>query len=408
MSKRQQFLDSKLTGNEERDRQPALPVSAHADHVRLRPSRRLLRHQRGIWFLAVIVLFGVVTLLVLSPRDITRSGQLSKGTPTPIPMLAATGTFREYPLRQPDSEVMRPAIDHQGRVWFGAMGLNALAFFDQGSRTFHYLTPPHGHHGIMGVQVAPDDTIWFAEQFANYLGHYFPATGRYQIYPLPRLTIPDPSHSGQILSLPSAPNELALDARGSVWFTEFNADSLGRLDPHTGHMRHYPLSTKTSVQTLYPYGVTVDPQGMVWVTESGTNQLARLNPTTGALHLFAVPDPHALLMEITSDAQGTIWVTSFTAGLLFRFKPPTGAFSTYIAPFSASEHSALYGLLVSTSGDVWVTILAENVIARLDVAAGRFIYYRILAPGSLPLGLAMDAHHNLWFTGVDKIGTLHP
>src|SRR2546425_2253833 len=89
-------------------------------------------------------------------------------------------------------------------------------------------------------------------------------------------------------------------------------------------------------------------------------------------------------------------------------KPPTGAFSTYTAQFSTSEHSALYGLLVSTSGEVWVTILAENVIARLDVAASRFIYYRIPAPGSLPLGLAMDAHHNLWFTGVDKIGTMHP
>ncbi|MFL5662017.1 MAG: hypothetical protein ACJ8BW_11810, partial [Ktedonobacteraceae bacterium] len=59
-------------------------------------------------------------------------------------------------------------------------------------------------------------------------------------------------------------------------------------------------------------------------------------------------------------------------------------------------------------GDVWVTILAENAIARLDVATGRFMYYRIPTPGSLPLGLVMDANDNLWFTGVDKIGLLHP
>jgi len=232
--------------------------------------------------------------------------------------------------------------------------------------------------------------------------------GHFQLYPLPRLTIPDPAHAGQMLSLPSAPNELALDAHGDVWFTEFYADSLGRLDPRSGHMRHYPLSAKTSVQILYPYGVTIDPQGMVWFTESGTNQLGRLDPTTGKVQLFAVPDPHALLMEIASDGQGTIWVTSFIPGLLFRFRPGTGTFTPYTAPFSGSQRSALYGLLVTPSGDVWVTILAENVIARLDIAAHRFIYYRIPTPGTLPLGLATDGNQNLWFTGVDKIGMLRP
>lgn len=260
----------------------------------------------------------------------------------------------------------------------------------------------------MGIQVAPDDTIWFAEQFANYLGHYFPATGHFQLYPLPWLTIPDPGHAGQMVTLPSAPNELALDAHGAVWFTEFNADRLGRLDPRTGHMRHYPLAAKTSVQTLYPYGITIDPQGMIWFTESGANQLGRLDPTTGALQLFTAPASHALLMEVASDAQGGIWMTSFTPGLLFHLRPGTGTFTSYLAPSDGRESSALYGLLVTSAGDVWVTMLAENVLARLDVAARRFLYYHIPKPSSQPLGLVMDGNHALWFTGVDAVGVLRP
>src|SRR6266567_6778304 len=319
MSQRQQFPQPHLTGNETIDAQPAQRVVVHAHR---RPAPEVNRHR--LWLLlGMIVLLCMISLAALMQAGSIGSRQtLGRQRPlAPIPALAAAGTFREYPFPRPDNEVMRPALDHQGRLWFGAMGQNALAIFDPRARTFQYLTPPHGHHGIMGVQVAPDDTIWFAEQFANYLGHYFPETGRYQLYPLPWLTVPDPGHAGQLLSLPSAPNELALDAHGDVWFTEFNADRLGWLDPRTGHMRHYPLSAKMSVQTLYPYGVTVDPQGMVWFTESGTNQLGRLDPTTGSLQLFAVPDPHALLMEIASDRQGTLWVTAFTPGLLFRFKP---------------------------------------------------------------------------------------
>ena len=352
-------------------------------------------------------MLGAISLMILSYHSLAGSGKAPAKQFFPKSASADGGPVREYALRK-ESEVMRPAIDQQGRIWFGAMGQNALVVFDTRTRTFKYLTPPRGRHGIMGVQVAPDDTIWFAEQYANYIGHYFPGAGRYQIYSLPWITIPDPGHAIQKLSLPSAPNELALDAHGDVWFTEFNADSLGRLDPRTGRMQHYFLSPKPSVQTLYPYGVTVDRQGNVWFTESGNNQVGRLEPTTGAIHVFAVPDPDALTMEIASDEQGFLWVTSFTPGLLFRYEPHTGTFTTYTVSLRGNERGTLYGLLVTTSGDVWVTILAANMLAHLDVRTGRFLFYRIPAPGSLPLGLAMDANQNLWFTGLDKIGMLHP
>jgi streptogramin lyase len=355
-----------------------------------------------------VVLLGIITLVALARVGSAGQGQGSVTAPPSLPVRLAARAFQAYPYPRPENEVMRPAIDHQGRLWFGAMGQNALVVFDSRTHVFGYLTPPRGRHGIMGVQVAPDDTIWFAEQSANYLGRYFPATGRYRLYPLPWLSIPDPAHPGQGRSLPSAPNELALDGQGKVWFTEFNADRLGRLDPRTGRMQHYALSAKASVQTLYPYGVTIDPHGMVWFSESGTNRLGRFDPATGAMRLFAAPDPHALLMEIASDTQGSIWVTSFTPGLLFRLHPGTSTFTSYLAPAQGSERSALYGLLVTPAGEVWVTMLEENALARLDVAAQRFLTYPIPRPNTQPLGLVMDASHTLWFTGVDAVGMLRP
>lgn len=383
--------------------QPELPAASGNDRG---PFFRIV-HGRT-WLLLGLVMLGTISVLVLSFKSIDGPGKAPARHLVPSPPLANGALFQEYALPLKGDEVMRPAIDHQERIWFGAMGQNALVAFDTRTRTFKYLTPPLGHHGIMGVQVAPDDTIWFAEQYANYIGHYFPATGHYRIYPLPWITLPEPGHAGHELSLPSAPNELALDAHGDVWFTEFNADRLGRLDPHTGLMQHYLLSPKPSVQTFYPYGVTIDELGNVWFTESGNNQLGRLDPNTGALHMFAVPDPHALMMEIASDEQGSLWMTSFTPGLLFRYQPASGTFTTYTLSLTGNERGTLYGLLVPASGDVWVTILAANMLAHLDVRTGRFLYYRVPAPDSLPLGLAMDANQNLWYTGLDKIGMLHP
>lgn len=334
----------------------------------------------------------------------------SHSQPTTTPSIMAAGNFYEYPLPQANSGLMRPAIDHEGRIWFGEMSKNYLAVFDPRIANFRQVTPPHGRFGIMGVEVASDDTIWFAEQYANYIGHYFPGTGKFQTYPLPTTTQPDPSSPGKTLTLPSAPNDLAFDKQGHIWFTELNADALGRLDPRSGTLWQYPLSAKKSTQACTPYGITVDPQGRVWFTEASANQLGRLDPATGRVSFYTMPDTSTALMEIASDAHGIIWATSFSSGLLLSFNPTTGKFTPYYAPSPGGSTGGLYGLAITPTGQVWVTISAINVIARLDVAARRFVYYTIPTSGSLPLGVVIGANNSLWFTeaGRDKIGMLQP
>ncbi len=340
------------------------------------------------------------------PADTAAAGQQS-GTTAAI---MATGNFHEYDLPQTQSGLMRPAIDHKGRIWFGEMGHNYLAAFDPQTQIFQQLTPPHGDDGIMGIAVAADDTIWFAEQYANYIGHYNPAIQHYQVYNLPELTTPDPGNPQKTLRLPLAPNDITLDAHGNVWFTEMNADSLGMLNVRTGQFKHYPLTAKKSVQTLDPYGIAVDPAGMIWFTEATTPRIGRLNPDTGDVRFFNTQTPGNPQMEIASDVHGIIWATSFTSGLLVRLDPKNATFTYYYAPHTGNTAGGLYGLTVTPAGEIWVTISADNEIARLDVKANHFIYYQIPTAGSLPLGIVMGAKHTLWFTEAssDKIGMLQP
>src|SRR5947208_475657 len=266
---------------------------------------------------------------------------------------------------------MPTVIELIGGIRFGDIGHNLLAVFDPHTQKFQHIPPPHGHSGIMGVVVASDNTIWFAEQYANYIGHYFPATGKFQTYPLPTLTVPGPSLPGKTLTLPSAPNELALDKHGNVWFTELNADALGRLNIQSGQTQQYPLTATKTTQALNPYGITIDPQGNVWFTEASTSHIGRLDPITGQISYFSMQGSSTPLMEITVDAHGNIWATSFSSGLLLSFNPKTATFTPYYAPSSGG----LYGITITSTGQVWVTITAENVIAYLDVTANRFINY---------------------------------
>lgn len=341
---------------------------------------------------------------------VSTQGGVQQNTNGATPAITASGTFKEYPLPQSNSGMMRPAIDGKGRVWFGEMGHNYLGVFDPRAQTIKQMTPPHGASGIMGIVAAPDDTIWFAEQYANYIAHYFPDTNTYRLYTLPTLSKPDPSTPGASFTLPSAPNDLALDAQGNIWFTEMNADSLAMLDTHSGQIKQYPLTAQKSIQKLNPYGITVDPHGIVWFTQATNAQIGRLDPKTGSIQYFSMPGSTNPLMEVASDPQGTIWATSFYAGQLLRFQPATGTFTAYYAPSSQTVASALYGLAISTSGEIWVTVSADNIVARLDTTAGHFVYYHLPTAGSLPFGIVVGPNHTLWFTeaGTNRVGMLQP
>jgi streptogramin lyase len=362
----------------------------------------------GIPFLILLILFLAACGYTHPPTSTI--GPIESPTahsqPKTTPIMIADGNFHEYALPKSNSGLMRPAIDHTGHIWFGEMGHNFLAVFDPHTQKFQQITPPHGRSGIMGVVVATDNTIWFAEQYANYIGHYIPATGQFQTYPLPLLTVPDPGDFRKTLTLPSAPNDLALDQQGNVWFTELNAGALGQLDIQSGLIQQHPLSVKKSAQTLNPYGITIDQRGYVWFTEASASHLGRLDPTTGIVNYFTMQGSTTPLMEIAADAYGIIWATSFSSGLLLSFNPNTRTFTPYYTP----NAGGMYGIVITPTDQIWVTITTENALAHLDVTANRFIEYSIPSSGSLPLGIVAEANNTLWFTeaGVDKIGMLRP
>jgi virginiamycin B lyase len=306
----------------------------------------------------------------------------------------AGGTFAEYDLPQPRSGLMRPVVDLQGHIWFGEMGHNALAMFDPQTHQFQQFTPPGGDSGIMGIQTAPDNTIWFAEQNANYIGHYTPTTQHFQNYSLPTVAIPDPDHANSTLTLPSAPNDLALDAQGNVWFTEMNSDQVGMLNPQTGQIKQYQLGDTPSVQKLSPYGIAIDHQGNVWFTEATSNMLGKIDPA-GKIQRFTYQGASSPLMEIASDDQGNIWGTTFLFPHLVKFAIQQETFTLYTP---SNTPGGSYGLALARNHQIWMTLTEQNQLARFDTTTNHFAYYQVPTEGSSPFGIAIDAHGTLWVT----------
>ncbi len=390
-----------------------------SDHMRQRPSAKQSLRQKRALSPGILISLLLVLLLTACTDLSPGSSPGNQNTETTLinhhgmtPAIIQRGKIREYPLARGvrGEMLMRPAIDRQGAIWFGVMGSDYIARFDPGSSTFQRIVPPHGRGGMMGLLAASDGSIWFAEQYANYIGHYLPQSGQFRIYSLPRVTLPTATAAGGRETLPVAPNDLAIDRQGMVWFTEMNADALGRLNPSSGDLQQFPLAAHQSVQQLNPYGIAIDQQNNVWFSESSQNRIGRLNPYTGQITTFALPDLQAEPMEIAIAPQGQIWITTFARNLLLCFDPRTQRFSSYYAPTSSGATNGLYGLATTASGAIWVTVAAANAIARLDTTAGRFLYYPLPTPASFPFGIAAQGERTLWFTeaGSNALGMLRP
>ena len=121
------------------------------------------------------------------------------------------------------------------------MGRNYLAYFDPRTQTFQQMTPPSGHNGIMGVLVAPDDSNWFAEQYANYTGGLY---------------------------------GLTITPTGEIWVTITGENIIARLDVAAYHFIYYPIPTPGSL----PFGLVTGANHTVWFTEAGTNKIGMLKP----------------------------------------------------------------------------------------------------------------------------------
>ena len=114
-----------------RNTQPEMPA-VHQVHRQF-PHWAGHRRHHG-WVLLIMLLLGTATIVALSRSGTGTSVWTNvthvEGSPSLVAktrlaaptVITATGRFREYPLPQPNSQLMRPVVDHQGRIWFGEMG----------------------------------------------------------------------------------------------------------------------------------------------------------------------------------------------------------------------------------------------------------------------------------------------
>lgn len=198
----------------------------------------------------------------------------------------------------------------------------------------------------------------------------------------------------------SSPADLAFDAQGNLWFTELNANRIGKLNPSQAKsltsqgITEYELPQPNSK----PHFLTVAKNGLIWFTE-GANRIGSFDPEIGIFKEYDIPSPHSEPHQIVEAPDGTIWFLEFQTNKIGKLDPKTGVITEFpIGP--GNPHAlALVGdkLWYTQGGMFWVNTFF-NKLGCLNTKTGELKEIEVPPEKSVPHGLTVSDKGTLWLT----------
>jgi streptogramin lyase len=199
---------------------------------------------------------------------------------------------------------------------------------------------------------------------------------------------------------------------GYLWYTDTTNNRIARLDPANPMLAptYYQLATGSS-----PWGIAAGQDGNIWFTELGfsaegqfrPSMIGRINPTTGQLSEFAIttspPTNPARPYDITATATGVAF-TEFNANKVGVLHYDMTGFAESTIPTASS---APWGIATGPDGNLYFLEQAGNKVGWANasgVVQGEF--QPLLRVSSQPTLITRGPDNNLWFTetGSNRIG----
>lgn len=115
---------------------------------------------------------------------------------------------------------------------------------------------------------------------------------------------------------------------GMIWYADFLAAVVGRLDPKTGEVKEWPLPLVKPGFEPGSLCLKVDSKGTVWIARSFQGAVARFDPKTETVSTWSEPKEyrniHSRVSYLAPTPQGKVWFSDTFNRTLNLLDPGTG------------------------------------------------------------------------------------
>lgn len=259
-----------------------------------------------------------------------------------VAFVTTGGVVDEKPLAAPQLAPLGIAAGLNGSVWVaatatGTSGAAVALMQSDGTVTNNLLDIGGSSPGSVifpQSMATTGSAVWFVQPDANRVSALAFDTSAFTTIPLPG---------------DSRAADLVVDPSGNIWYTDYWAGTIGRVDGQTHAVTIYPIPTSGSA----PIGIAVDPDGIVWFAEYDTNRIGRLDPSSpgGAITEYPIPTAESKPTEMIVGPDHAIWFSEEDGGNLARLDRTTFAITeTSLGPPGTLPR----GLTIGPDDNIWV------------------------------------------------------
>jgi len=279
-----------------------------------------------------------------------------------------------------------------GVIWLTLASGNQLAGFNPGTETWDMVDMEEGINPHT-LRFDKKGRLWYTVTATNHVGMFDPKTREQKFI---RLEFPD------------------METRLITWFTPFfikHAD-LFNLEDRSADM--------DGVSMPMPYGIDISPiDGSVWFSQLNMRTIGRIDPET--LEVTSIPTPFDSPRRLRFDSKGNLWVPSYSEGTINRFDTNTMAWQeSFAIPVEPIGSEVPYAVFIDPKTDhVWITGTQSDTLIRFEPETENWTIYPLPTLVTYTRELDMDHNGDVWTShssspawhvegGIPKVTRLNP
>jgi len=202
------------------------------------------------------------------------------------------------------------------------------------------------------------------------------------------------------------PHDVIVGKNGTVWYTNFGEQNIGRMDPKTGAVTEIALPELKKGWPQGSLGLRPDREGNLWFGMMYQGAIGKFEINAQKVVTFSLPPEMNkdmaqvnMVRPESASIDGKIWSQNNGFAAIHRLDPKTGQIET-IAPFQgagAGENHNIYDIVPDSMNNLYFTDFAQQHIGRLDAKTGHVQLFEVPTKGSAPRRGMMDAQDRMWF-----------
>jgi virginiamycin B lyase len=212
-----------------------------------------------------------------------------------------------------------------------------------------------------------------------------------------------------------APHDVIVGKDGTVWFSSFGEQNLGRLDPKTGKVTEFPYPMHRKDSPTGSLGLRADSAGNLWLGNMYQATIIKFDPISEKFQFWTLPPEQNIdaaqvnmVSPQRSDVDGKVWSQNNGFAGVHRLDIVTGKIETW-EPFKGAPKGQthnIYDVIPDSGNNVYFTDFRQGQIGRIDAKTGEVSLFQTPTPRSAPRRGNMDAQDRLWFGEyrADRIG----